>query len=176
MATYGELFNQIAALYGRTLWSHKVQEKQAEQLEDAGKQAALWNQIVSGITTTSLVLAVIGDSRIGTAVGGMLAALQFVLALHLRDRNYPKLSANHTKAAHNLWVIREQLMAMITDMRDQRLTVDEARAHRDRFLQDLEKVYADVPKTTPRAFTAAKKSIDRGDHRFEPGELEQLIQ
>lgn len=176
-ARYGELYKQIKALYGRTAYSHKTHEKQADQLHALGKRITWINLVVSGITTTSLLLAIFGDSRPATIIGGVFAAIQFILSAHLKDTDYNKLSTNHAKTAHNLWVSREQLMSLITDMRDQRLTPDEVIERRERAQADLQRTYADAPRTNAKAYAAAQKALQKDQELFfGEQELEDLIQ
>ena len=172
--TYGDLYIQIKKLYGNTIYSHKTQEKQADQLNDTFHAISLANQILAGLTTGSLILAIFSGTKWETIIGSLLGTLNFILTLRLQAVNFPKLASNHSKAAQNIWPVRERLNSLLTDMHDGIVTTEAVREMRGEILHDLNTIYADAPRTTPRAFAVAQAALQGSEHNYTEEELRNL--
>ncbi|GHF59549.1 hypothetical protein HNQ07_003852 [Deinococcus metalli] len=173
---YGNLFEQIRQLYGRTAYSHKTHEKQADlelSLYNRLTNSQIW---LSALTTGSLILAVFGDGKTGTIVGALLATLQFGLNLYLKEINLQEKAASHSSAAQELWRVREKLMTLITDMQDKRIETEQVLELRTSYMETLEKVYTSALRTTPRAYSMAQRALKTsGDLSFSESELDHII-
>ncbi|MGM9321477.1 SLATT domain-containing protein [Deinococcus aquaticus] len=171
---YGDLYIQIKKLYGNTIYSHKTQEKQADLLNDAFHKISLANQVLAGLTTGSLILAIFSGTRWETILGSLFGTVNFIITMRLQAVNFPKLSSNHSKAAQNIWSVRERLNSLLTDMHDGAVTAEIVREKRGEVLHDLNTIYADAPRTTPRAFAAAQAALQGSEHNYTEEELRSL--
>lgn len=175
-AKYGSLYEEIRQIYGRTAYSHKTHEKQADL--ELGLYSKLTNsQIVfSALTASSLILAVFGDNKYATITGALFATLQFGLNIYLKEINLQEKAGSHSTTAHSLWRVREDLSTLITDMNDKRIDVENVLTMRASLLETLEKIYSSELRTTPKAYKMAQNAIKKsGDLSFSEQELDNLI-
>ncbi|WP_245532733.1 SLATT domain-containing protein [Deinococcus proteolyticus] len=163
-------------LYGRTAYSHKTHEKQADLELELYKRLTNGQIWFSALTTTSLILALLGDNKLGTIVGALIATLQFGLTIYLKEINLQEKASSHSETAQALWSVREDLMSLITDMHDNRLDIDEVVEKRREMLDRLLHIYSASLRTSSRAYAMAQNSLKRaGDLSFGEEELDNLI-
>ena len=170
----GEVYLQIKRLTGDTMYNNKTQEKQADLLTDTYQRLSLFNQILAGVTTGSLILAIFRNSQWESILGAFFGTLNFIITLRMQAVNYPKLAANHSKAAQNLWPVRERLKSLMTDMHDEVPNPDDVRTARELIVHDLATIFADAPRTSGKALALAQKALKGNEHTYTEDELRRL--
>ena len=132
---------------------------------------------VAGAAATALALVQTGQqhSAIAAAILGTLALLVLVVRLVF---NFDTSALTHRTCSAHLWYVREQYRALLADLQDGSLTLDDARHRRDRLMQDLHELYKDAPPADRDAYEAARSprpghgdgpSSDAEVDRFLPG-------
>ena len=55
---------QLRELYGRTVWTHKTQEKCADILRTRNHKMKILQIVLSALTTTGILITVSGDNQV----------------------------------------------------------------------------------------------------------------
>ncbi len=169
------LESQLREVYGRVAYTHKTHEKMADDYVGRYRVIKVLEIGLSATATSSLLIAVFGDSRPATVIGAILSTVLLGFALYFKEASLGEQAQKHTVVASKLWGVRERLLSLLVDMRDER-PVDEVRRERDRINDILEDIYKGAPRTTEKAYSAAQRSLKANEELyFSDEELDKLL-
>ncbi len=167
---------QLRDCYGRVVYSHKAHEKCADILLSRLSRIKLAQIILASVTTGSFISAFFGTGDVGTAIGLVVSATLLVLNAYTKDYDLGKLAQKHRQSGADLWLIREEYLSLITDLRVGDESVENVRLRRDALLKRLHAVYAGAPSTTVRAYTEAQKALQQLEEMtFSDEEIDKLL-
>lgn len=169
------LENQLREMYGRVAYTHKTHEKMADGFIKKYRFIKGTEIVVSAIATSSLLLAVFGESRCGTITGAVFSTILLGLTLYFKEGSMGEHAQQHTVVASKLWGIREELLSLLVDFRDGK-PLDAIRNERDRINASLEAIYKGAPRTSPEAYAAAQKALKESEELyFSDSELDKML-
>lgn len=153
------LEEQIRECYGRVVYSHKTHEKCADILLSRLSNIKIAQIILSALSTAGFVSIVFGVGEAGAIAGGLLSVALLVLNGYTKDYDLGQLAQKHRQAAADLWLIREQYLSLLTDLRSNSRGDDELREKRDDLLTELHALYSGAPSTNFKAYKKAKEAL-----------------
>ncbi len=167
---------QLREVYGRIVYTHKTHEKMADLLTSRYNVTQWIQTILSGLTTTSLLVVIFGNSEMGAVIAAFLSAFLFMVNLYLQNNNLGQRVERHTEVAAVLWGIRESYLTLITDLLTPVPNIDYIKAERDR-LQDIsERVFRNAPRTNAKAYRLAQNALKNNEElTFSEDELDLLL-
>jgi len=169
------LNDQLREIYGRVAYTHKTHEKMADIYVRRYRIIKTMEITLSALATGSLLIAIFGDSHVGTIVGAVLSTVLLGFTLYFKEASLGEQAQKHTVVAAKLWGIRERLLSLLIDMVDGK-TVDSVRHERDVINGELEDLYKSAPRTTSTAYAAAQRALKTDDELyFEDAELDKLL-
>ncbi|KWH08241.1 hypothetical protein WT59_22195 [Burkholderia territorii] len=169
------LEGQLREMYARAAYTHKTHEKMADRYIARYKLIKTAEIILSAVTTSSLLLAVLGDSHPYTIVGAVLSTVLLGFALYFKEASLGEQAQKRTIVASKLWGVREALLSLLVDMKDGR-AVDEIRNVRDRLNESLEDIYKAAPRTNSKAYGDAQKALKQSEELFfTDDELDRML-
>lgn len=99
-----------------------------------------------------------------------------VLNAYTKDYDLGELAQKHRQAAADLWLIREKYLALITDLRVGKESLEKIAKRRDKLREDLHGVYSGAPSTTYQAYKKAQEAIQKYEEMaFSDGEIDALL-
>jgi hypothetical protein len=164
-STTTALEGQLREMYGRAAYTHKTHQKMADAYVARYKRIKLIEIVLSATTTTSLLVAVFGESKMATAVGAVLSTIVSGCVLYFKEASLGEQAQLHTETGAELWGVREALLSLLVDLQDGR-PVEEVRKERDRLNVALEEIYKAAPRTDGRSYAAAQKALKEAEELF----------
>ena len=152
---------QVRDCYGRVVYSHKTREKCADILLSRLSTIKLWQIILSSITTAGFVAAIFGACPVGAVIGVIVSTTLLVLNAYTKNYDLGEVAQKHRQAAADLWLLREKYLALITDLRVGKESLEKISARRDAILEALHVVYAGAPSTTFAAYKRAQEALQQ---------------
>ena len=117
-----------------------------------------------------------GTGDIGTAIGVVVSTTLLVLNAYTKDYDLGMLAQKHRQSAADLWLIREEYLSLITDLRVGDESIENVRLRRDALLKQLHAVYSGAPSTRDRAYTKAQKALQQWEEMtFSDEEIDKLL-
>jgi hypothetical protein len=169
------LEGQLREMYGRAAYTHKTHEKMADGYIRRYRLIKTVEIALSAIATSSLLIAVFGDSKTATVIGAVLSTLLLGLTLYFKEATLGEQAQKHTAVGSKLWGVREALLSLLVDMHDGRPVV-EVRVERDRLNVLLEDIYKGAPRTDASAYGAAQRALKEDqDLFFTDEELDHML-
>jgi hypothetical protein len=167
---------QIREVFARVVYSHKTHEKCADILQSRYGKIVFFQILLSALTTTSLLLALLGDSKTGTIVGAFFSTILFALNTYTKDKDMNALVERHSSTAKLLLAIREKLLSLLTDMASGHVTHDDAILRRNNLEVDLQQIYQNAPRTNYNAYKLAQIALQKNeDLTFSDEEIDAFL-
>lgn len=166
---------QLREVYGRVAYTHKTHEKMADAYVERYRLIKNLEIVLSAVSSGSLLIAVFGDSKVGTIVGAILSTILMGFVLYFKEASLGEQAQKHTVTASKLWGIRERLLSLLVDMKDGR-DAREIRLERDSINAELEEIYKAAPRTSGPAYQSAQKALKEAEELcFSDEELDRLL-
>ncbi len=170
------LEEQIRECYGRVVYSHKTHEKCADILLSRLSNIKIAQIILSALSTAGFVSVIFGTGEVGAIAGGLVSVALLVLNGYTKDYDLGQLAQKHRQAAADLWLIREQYLSLLTDLRSNSGSEDELREKRDELLTELHALYSGAPSTNFKAYKKAQEALKNlEDMTFSDEEIDAFL-
>jgi len=167
---------QIREIYARVVWTHKTQEKCADIILKRHVRIKITQIILSAITTTGILVAVFGENTLVGIISAVLSAALFGLNTYTKDYDLGEIAQKHTSAASDLWNVRENYLSLLTDLKINKLTIDEITKRRDELQEDLFNIYGGAPRTINKAYEEATTGLKVNEEMtFTDDEIDNLL-
>ncbi len=168
--------SQLRELYGRVVWTHKTQEKCADIILKRHTRLKIAQIILSALTTTGIVISVFGESTMVGIISAILSAFLFGLNSYTKDYDLGEIAQKHSNAASELWNVRENYLSLLTDLKSERLSLEEVREERDILQDKLYNVYKGAPRTISAAYKKATIGLKTNEElTFSDDEINNLL-
>jgi hypothetical protein len=167
---------QLRENYGKTVYSHKVHEKCADDYSKKLRLIKLLQILLSAITAGTLIATLFGDNKAGTIIAVILSTALLALNTYTKDYDLGELAQKHVETATRLWSIRESYLSLLTDLSDENISLEEAIAIRDELQESLASIYLNAPRTTSKAYAAAQKALKLNEElTFSDEEIDKFL-
>ena len=131
----------------------------------AAQSAARWSRRLRGSEALLMasvaivaVCAAYSGARTFAVASAVLAGLALLaLLLHLTF-DYETSAHAHAACSVRLWYIRERYRALLSDLHDGVLPVEEARERRDKLMDELTMIYTNTPQTEFDDYRSSQKA------------------
>jgi hypothetical protein len=167
---------QLRENYGKTVYSHKVQEKCADDYSEKLRRIKLLQIILSAMTAGTLIATFFGDNKAGTIIAVVLSTSLLALNTYTKDYDLGELAQKHVETATRIWSIRESYLSLLTDLSDGNINLEEAITKRDELQELLASVYLNAPRTNSKAYAAAQKALKINEElTFSDEEIDKFL-
>lgn len=167
---------QLRELYGRTVWTHKTQEKCADILRARNHNMKIFQIILSALTTTGILVTVFGENRTVGIISAILSAILFTLNAYFQKYDLGEIAQKHSESASDIWNIREQYLSILTDLNSGILSLEQVSQKRDELQNDLFNVYKGAPRTLSKAYKKATEALKMNEElTFSKEEINNLL-
>lgn len=169
--------SQIRECFGRCAYTHKTHEKMAERLSSFSKRIK-WAQIILSAVTTAGIIGIFftKDSMAFTYGTAIVSVFNLVLSSYVKDEDTGELAQKHREIASDVWDVREDYLSLLTDIKDQGVTIDALRVKRDALQANLHKIYRRAPHTDAKAYANAQGALKHNeDLTFSEKEIDDFL-
>lgn len=176
MTEFTQLEDQIRECFGRVVYTHKTHEKMGDRCGRTLRRFKLAQIVLTAVTASGAFSVIFLDQialKIATAVASIAS---LIISGYMKGFDPGGASQKHRDAAASLWPIRESYLSLLTDLRTQRISDDDAVKRRDDLQAKLAAIYKGAPQTTAAAYSDAQDALkNREDLTFSDGELDLLL-
>lgn len=176
MSDFSSLEDQIRECFGRVVYTHKTHEKMADNCARTLWRFKVAQIAVSALTACGALSLVFVDTlwlKIATAV---ISFITLCISGYMKGFDPGGTAQKHRDTATNLWVIRESYLSLLTDLRMQAITSEEAIKQRDELQRKLAAVYRGAPHTNAKAYSQAQNALKKNeDYTFSDAEIDKFV-
>jgi hypothetical protein len=170
------LESQIREIYGRVVYTHKTHEKCADVLKERNDCFKLIEIILSALTTTSILVLILGDGKIFQFIAALFSTALLCLTLFSKEYNLLALAEKHKQAALDILEVREKLLSLLVDIRIGNNDVCEYQLERNKLNEQLVNTYRGAPKTINKAYKIASIALQKNEEfTFSDEEIDKFL-
>lgn len=157
-------------------YSHKTHLKLVDRLNCWVLWEKRANAALLVLTAGDTVGVLVSDAQWAKVVAVVLSALALLLTVYGLSRNRERLVELHRRTAPALWVLREDYIHLIGDLKGGAVSVTDARARRDALTKATARIYASAPDTDDKAYEAARKALKSDEElTFSQQEIDVML-
>lgn len=176
---------QIRECFARIVWTHKIHEKCADIALKSNNKIKIIEIVLSATTTTTLLVSVFGETKVGTIIGAILSTILLGLTTYTKDYDLGEIAQKHINAASKLWNVRETYLSLITDIKLGSVDIEDIKRKRDELQNEIANIYIGSPRTNSKSYEEARKALkmneeftfsDKEIDLFLPRELRKITE
>lgn len=172
--------------FGKIIWTHKIQEKQADIYMEDAKCLKTKMTISTVLTTTSAIMTAISQvlqlincEWAGNIITAILAGISAYYVLRYKDESFESKAKENKNYAAKCRRIRNEYESLLTDIKSGRVTsLDEIARRRDILEKDEDNLFSGeiAPHTSYKAYKEAEKALKLNKEAIsEQEELDSII-
>lgn len=170
------LEDAVRDMFARAVWSHKIQEKQADIYRKQFKKMETASILCASLTSVGILSSIFADHLWIKIISAILSFVTIFVSAYFKSFDLDKMTKAHKNAANKLLVIRNEITALITSIKLEEKTVAELEDRYIELIKNANKVYSDVPQTTDKAVKLAKIALRiTGDNSFSSKEIDAYL-
>ena len=153
------LVDHLRLTFGHVIYTHRAHTQLAWR-------HARWNRWAQGAEALLMLVAALASVALvfsGETAYGVVSATAAslgVCALIVRlVFDFDRTASAHRVCSARLWAIREQYRALLSDVKDESVTLDAARERRDVLMGMLHAVYEHAPPADSSVYDAARRAV-----------------
>ena len=173
---YSVLEDAVRDMFARAVWSHKIQEKQADifQIRYRGMETA--SIICASLTSVGILSTIFADHLWIKIVSAVLSFVTVFISAYFKSFDLNTQAKAHKDAANKLLVLRNEITGLLTSIRMKEKTPSELEEKYHELMNKADKIYKDAPNTTDQAVKKAKEALQvKGDNTFSVTEIDSYL-
>ena len=173
---YGVLESAVRQTFAGVVWSHKIQEKQADIFAKTFKRMETAKIISSSLTSVGIISLLFADQLLIKIASAVVSFASVFISGFFKSFNLQTMVGQHKSAANNLLAVRDNLSLLLLQIKLKKEPVNELFGKYEMIMAGLAKVYADAPNTTDEAVELARKALNVNmDNTFSDQEIDGFL-
>lgn len=162
--------------YASVVWSHKIQEKQADIYAEKFKKMETVNIGAASLTSVGIVALIFTDPLWLKLASALISFATVYITAYFKSFDLQKFITSHKAAANKLIAVRDQYKVLLTEIK---LKVDSVENLLSRYKELVEKtdaIYLEAPTTTDEAVDKASEALKvKKDNTFTDAEIDSFL-
>ncbi len=173
---YDYLESTVRNTYGGVVWSHKIQEKQADIYTNRYRRmetAKIW---AASLTSAGIVSLVFTDALWVKLVSALISFVSIFVSAFFKSFDLKTMTTAHKKSAADTLAIRDELITLILQIRMKKESPDVLFSKYEELTSRLHKIYAEAPAATDKAVEKARVALNvQKDNTFSDEEIDSYL-
>ncbi len=173
---FNVLEDAVRYMYAQIVWTHKVQEKQADIFAKNQGAIETANIVFSSLTACGITTVLINKQIYFTITSLLLSAATIFLALALKTYRFNENAKSHKETANRLLAIRNETTVLLTSIRLKNKSAIELENKYASLIYKANSIYKEAPSTTDKAVQLARIALHtKGDNSFSEDEINSYL-
>lgn len=173
---YSILEDAVRDVFARAVWSHKIQEKQADIYQAQFKLLETVSILCSSLTSVGILSTIFTDQLWIKIVSALLSFVTVFIAAYFKSFDLNNLTKAHKGTANKLLIIRNEITCLLTSIKLREKPIVELEDKYQELMDKADEVYKDAPSTTDKAVKKAKVALQiTGDNTFTKEEIDSYL-
>lgn len=170
------LEDQIRQLLGGVVWTHKIQEKQADIYLEKYNRFEIIRILLQVITTSGIISTIFVDYMVAKVISAVFSAISLYVTTYLKSYDLKELYRKHKETALMLLSLREEIISIICEIKLEKYTEDELIKKRDivniKYIEICNSALDVSKEAVDRASLALKQ---QNDSNYEDEEIDKFL-
>lgn len=154
------LEDSVRNTFGSVVWSHKIQEKQADIYSSQYKFMETAKIAAASLTSVGIVSLLFTDQLWIKILSAIISFVSVFISAFFKSFDLRSLISSHNNTAQKLRVIRDELKMIILLIHLKDKTVSELTSIYQDTIKSLDDIYAEAPRTTDKAVQKARYTLN----------------
>ena len=173
---YRALDDIVRNHYANVVWTHKIQEKQAEIYEIRYKVLAAINIVFAALTSAGLISIIFADPTWLKIASAVVSFITTAISAFLASFDYKSLAKDNKSAAKKLVCARDELLSLLAKIQLRETPVTELMDRFDTIQKQVHEVYKEAPNTSNKAVKKAGVALkENKEGTYTDEEIDALL-
>ena len=176
---YQVLMDLVRQNFASVVWTHKIQEKQADIYAENYAKLQTINIIAASITSCGIISTIFAGDKFQLVlkiVTAMLSFFTLCITAYFKSFDLQTLGKQSKEAANQFLVIRNELLQIIGDIHIQKESVHEIEGRYNEIIRRLNELYVAAPSTTDKAVERATQALnEKQEYTFSEEEIDRFL-
>lgn len=173
---YDALEDVVRDAYAGVVWTHKVQEKQADIYSQKLRIMRAINMLAISITSAGVLAIIFADPQWLKIASVVTSFIGILTTSYLRLYDLQNLVALHKASANRLVSVRDQFKMLLTKTKLQSDSVENLLLEYGELIRKRDEVYLDAPITSNWAVRRAGKALKiNKDNTYSEEEIDLFL-
>ncbi len=173
---YSILEDNVRYTYANVVWSHKIQEKQADIFSNRYKVLTTIEIIAVSLTSVGILSIIFTDPVWLRLVAALISVVSLFLCIYLRSFDLQKMISDHKETANKLLSARNKLQVLLLKIRMEIEEVNNLLEDYECLVNEINDIYKNAPVTTDKAVKMAKDALElKQDDTYTDIEIDQYL-
>ncbi|MBQ9345407.1 MAG: SLATT domain-containing protein [Kiritimatiellae bacterium] len=174
--SYNILEDAVRDIFVRTVWSHKIQEKQADIYQKQYKCMETINILCASLASIGILSSIRHGELWIKIISAVLSFATVFIGTYFKSFSPNKLARVHKETANKLLIVRNEFTCLLTSIKLKNKSVEELEDRYRALMEKANEVYKDASTTTDKAVDLAKKGLQvKGDNTFSEEEIDSYL-
>lgn len=170
------LESQIRQIFASVVWSHKIQEEQADIYRNRYNTLETIKIAASSITSAGIISIIFVDGFWLKIITAILSMVSIAVNTYYKTFNLVNMANEHKQTALKLLRLREKLICLLCDIKMQKINEEDVISTRDELLEELMNAYDKSRDATSDAVAKASEHLKkRGDLTYSDEEIDSFL-
>ena len=175
-SNYDKIESSVRDTLGSVVWSHKIQEKQSDIYDGRFKWMEIAKITAASFTSVGIVSLIFTDQLWIKLVSALISFISVFVSAFFKSFDLQTMVNQHKAAANNLLIVRDDLKLLLLQIRLQKDDPIDLYKKYESTVHQLDKIYADAPKTTNKAVEMAREALNvTKDNTFSDAEIDSFL-
>lgn len=156
---YQMLLDEVRQNYASVVWTHKIQEKQADIYHEKYAKLETVNILVASVTSCGIVSTIFCDNIWAKIIAAVLSFITLTITTYFKSFDIKGMEKQNKEYANKFLVIRNRLLHIVCDIHMKKCSVDEINENYVRIMDELNELYIEAPSTTQEAVDRASEAL-----------------
>lgn len=168
--------SQIRQMLASIVWTHKIQEKQADIYKNWYNFWETVRIILASITASGIFTVIFLDNYILKIITAIISIITLFIDFYLKSYDLKFLANKHKLSALELLELREETISILCDIKLDKYDASSLLEKRDYIKSNEIKIYKNMLDCSDRAVNRATKALkDSGDSSYSDEEIDKFL-
>lgn len=173
---YYILEDAVRDMFARAVWSHKIQEKQADIYLTRYSWMETINILCASLTAVGILSTIFSDQLWIKIASAILSFGTAFITAYFKSFDLDTLTRAHKEAANKLLIVRNEITYLLASIKLKEKPIAELETKYHELMDKANEVYKDAPITTDKAVKLAKEALQvTGDNTFSAEEIDSYL-
>lgn len=157
---YEILEDSVRNTFGSVVWSHKIQEKQADIYSNQYRLMETAKITAASLTSVGIVSLIFTDHMWLKLISALVSFVSVFISAFFKSFDLQTMVLSNKSTAQKLLTVREELKLLLLQIHLQQGTVYELTEQYRVLVKTIDAIYVDAPRTTDKAVSQARLALN----------------
>jgi hypothetical protein len=176
---YQVLLDLVRQNFASVVWTHKIQEKQADIYAEQYAKLQTVNIIAASVTSCGIISTIFAGDSLQLVLKIITALLSFAtlcITAYFKSFDLQTFGKANKEAANQFLIIRNELLQIIGDIHLRDESVEDIEDNFKEIMQRLNNLYLSAPSTTDKAVKRASQALNcKNEYTYSENEIDRFL-